>query len=307
MIKFVQRAIKSWVMKVFLGLLVASFAVFGIGDVFTASLGSSVMSVGNQKIDAQTFLTQFENERRAASQRFGQPVDVALARQLGLEAQVISRLAAEATLDQQMEDMSISAPDEAVSNIVVNDPSFRGANGFDEDTYKYLIAQSGFTVEGYEASTRKALARNQFTAALMAGATAPNGAAEAIFAYNGEQRRFDFVVLNIAEHAEDPGQPTDADLTAFHSENEALFQAPELRDAVYIHLDLEEMAKGYGVDDAEVRALYDNRLAFYAQPERRALYQMLGSPRFRKISPTPMIGPPTPSVGEPSKTDTRVR
>ena len=56
MLDFVRRGVKSWVAKVLLGVLVASFAVFGIGDVFSNSLGSSVATIGNQKVPAERFL-----------------------------------------------------------------------------------------------------------------------------------------------------------------------------------------------------------------------------------------------------------
>lgn len=275
MLDIVRRGVKSWVAKVLLGVLVASFAVFGIGDVFTNSLGSSVASVGNQKIPAERFLAAFNGEMRAATQRFGQPVDVQLARQLGLDQQVLSRMASEATLDQTMEELSISAPDAVVAETIVADPSFQVAGQFDDDQYKYLIAQAGYSIESYENQTRRALARNQLTAALVAGATAPAGAAEALFAYQGEERRIDYITLSIAEHAEDPGEADEATLAAHHEANPDQFSAPETRDAVYLHVDIDEMAKGFAADEDALLALYEARASIYAQPERRDLYQTI--------------------------------
>ena len=275
MLDLVRRGVKSWVAKVLLGVLVASFAVFGIGDVFTNSLGSSVASVGNQKISAERFLAAFNGEMRSATQRFGQPVDVQLARQIGLDQQVLSRMASEATLDQTMEELSISAPDDAVAETIVGDPSFQVAGQFDDTQYKYLIAQAGYSIESYEEQTRRALARNQLTAALVAGATPPAGAAEALFAYQGEERRIDYITLNIAEHAEDPGEVDDATLAAHHEANPDQFSAPESRDAVYLHVDIDAMAKDFAADEGELRALYDARSSIYALPERRDLYQTI--------------------------------
>lgn len=275
MLDLVRRGVKSWVAKVLLGVLVASFAVFGIGDVFSNSLGSSVASVGNQKVSAERFLAAFNGEMRGASQRFGQPIDVQLARQLGLDQQVLSRMASEATLDQTMADLSISAPDAVVAETIIADPSFQAAGQFDDAQYKYLIAQNGFTIEGYEEQTRRALARNQLTAALVAGATAPAGAAEALFAYQGETRRIDYITLSITEHAEDPGTPDEATLTAHHEANPDAFSAPEMRDAIYLHVSIDEMASDFSPDEGELQALYDARSSLYAQPERRDLYQTI--------------------------------
>ena len=275
MLEIVRKAVKSWVAKVFLGLLVASFAVFGIGDVFTASLGSSVASVGEQKISVERFLAAFNQQTRTMSQRFGQPIDTAMARQLGLDRQVVGQLASEATLDHAMAELELSAPDEVVARTIRNDPSFGGAGDFDEASYRYAIANAGYTVESYEDEIRRTLARNQLTAALVAGAPAPAGAAETLYLYQEETRRFDYVVLNTADHGEDPGAPDEAALAAFHEENAALFSSPEARDVVFLHLDIDELAKGFEADEDELRALYDNRATLYQLPERRALYQIV--------------------------------
>ena len=275
MLDFVRRGVKSWVAKVLLGVLVASFAVFGIGDVFTNSLGSSVATVGNQKVSAERFLSSFNSEIRGASQRFGQPIDAQLARQLGLDQQVLSRMAAEATMDQAMEDLSVSAPDSAVSEAILRDPSFTQGGEFDQEQYRYILAQAGFSVEMYEEQTRRALARNQLTTAIVGGATAPVGAADILFDYQGEQRRVDYITLNVGEHTEDPGLPDDAALTQHHQDNPDAFSAPESRDAVYLHVDIDAMAQDFAPDEGELRALYDARSTLYAQPERRALYQMV--------------------------------
>ena len=37
---------KSWVAAILIGLLIVSFAVFGINDIFTGPVGSSVISAG---------------------------------------------------------------------------------------------------------------------------------------------------------------------------------------------------------------------------------------------------------------------
>jgi len=43
-----RRGVKTWVAKLLFGLLVVSFAIWGIGDVFSNGVGSSVATVGDQ-------------------------------------------------------------------------------------------------------------------------------------------------------------------------------------------------------------------------------------------------------------------
>lgn len=275
MLDFLRAAVKSWVAKVLLGLLVASFAVFGIGDVFTNGVGSTVARVGDQKIEADAYANAFQSEVRRLSQQIGQPIDTQMARSAGIDQQVLARLMQEATLDQAMADFGVSAPDEAVSDEIVNDPNFQNAGTFDEARYRYVIAQVGFRPEQYEEEIRKALARQQLAAALSVGATPPPGAVEILYEWQGERRRVDYFILTTQENADEPDAPTEAELTAFHEENAAIFSAPEQRTAMYLHLDIDELAKDVDVDETYVRELYEARAGEYAQPETRALYQII--------------------------------
>lgn len=275
MLELVRKAAKTWVAKIFFGVLVASFAVFGIGDVFSYSLGSAVVTVGDEKVSAERFLSTFNREMRVAGQRFGQPVDVTLARQIGLDQQVLSQLAAEAALDDTIDDLSLSVPDETVAQVVLDDPSFRRDGAFDQEIYRYALAQVGYNIETYEEDVRRRLARNQLTTAIVGGATPPAGAAEALFAHQQQERRIDYIVLTAADHAETPDAPDEAALRAFHEENAEMFSAPESRDVVYLHVDIDALAEEFEADEDALRALYQNRAAIYDQPERRALYQIV--------------------------------
>lgn len=276
MMNLLRRGVKTWVAKVLFALLVASFAVWGIGDVFGTSLGSSVATIGDQKITAERYTTTLNREIRAQSERFGQPIDSEMVRAIGLDRQVLSRMAQEATLDQAMEEMQISAPDDAVRRVITADPNFRGQTGaFDQETYRYLISQANFSVEGYENATRRSISRAELARALSDGGAAPQGAIETIYRYQTETRRFDYITLNAADHAGEIPAPDDAALAAFHEEHAEDFTAPERRDATFIHLGLDALGADFEPDEAAVEALYAARASQYDLPERRALYQLV--------------------------------
>lgn len=273
MLDFLRRGVKTWVAKVLFSLLVVSFAIWGIGDVFSNSLGSSVATIGDQKISAQRYSSSLNAEIRAQSQRFGQPIDGEMARAIGLDRQVLARMAQEATLDQALAELNVSAPDDAVRELIVNDPSFTGAGGFDEANYRYALAQANYTVEEFEDATRRALARAELADALSVGGVAPVGAVDAIYDYQTERRTIQFISIDGADKAEAIGEATEEQLAAYHEANADFFMAPETRSATYIALDLDALGADYEPTEEDLRALYDQRKSIYDQPERRALYQ----------------------------------
>lgn len=276
MLDFLRRGVKTWVAKVLLATLVASFAVFGIGDVFSGSTVRSVATVGDQSISAQRFSGALNAEIRTQSQRFGQPIDAQMARALGLEQQVLARMAQEATLDQAVANLALSAPDEAVSRVITSDRTFFDASGaFDSETYRYRLAQANFSIEDYEAETRKSLTRAALAQALSIGAAAPEGAIDTIYKYQTDTRLIEFISLNATAHADEIAAPTEADLAAYHEDNAEIFTAPETRSAVYLHVSIDELAKTVEPSEEDLQDLYDARVDDYNLPETRALYQVI--------------------------------
>lgn len=275
MLEFIRAATKSWVAKLFLGLLVASFAVFGITDVFRSGVGSAVITAGDQTVTAQQFANAYDREIQGAQRRFGQSIDSQMALALGLNQRVLSRLAAEVTLDHAAAELGVSAPDEAIADQIVNDPSFQDSGAFSEEQYRYLLGQNRFSVEEFEDETRRSIARTQIAAALSRGAGAPLGADEILYVWQQEKRRFDYVVFDMQTHTDQPETPSDADLLTYYEDHSDLFMSAEQRDAVYLHLSIDQIGETVPVDEEELRAAYEARLNEYNLPERRAIYQVI--------------------------------
>ena len=72
MLHFLRKSVKSLPAKVLIVLLVASFAVWGIGDIFTFSLDSRVAQVGDTEVSAQQFADALSREQSRISRQSGQ-------------------------------------------------------------------------------------------------------------------------------------------------------------------------------------------------------------------------------------------
>src|SRR5262245_58693909 len=72
------------VMKVVLGLIVISFAVWGVEDAFRMRGSNTIATVGSTDIPIQTFTDRYNRELQAAGARFGRPLTPADGRALGL-------------------------------------------------------------------------------------------------------------------------------------------------------------------------------------------------------------------------------
>src|SRR5690606_10295985 len=123
MLNTMRKYATGWVAQILLGLLVLSFAVWGIADVFTGVGNHSVARVGNTDISSVSFDRAYRRELQAMSQRVGQQITPDQARMLGIPNQVLGRLVTEAALDDQADSLSIGVSRDMLIREIAEDPA----------------------------------------------------------------------------------------------------------------------------------------------------------------------------------------
>ncbi|HUG61360.1 MAG TPA: SurA N-terminal domain-containing protein [Methylomirabilota bacterium] len=276
MLDALRRGATTWVAKILLGLLIASFAVWGVADVFRLGGGAVIAEVGDTEIEATAFQRAYTRQLQAMSRQMGQPVDRDFAVALGLPQQVLGQLMSDATLTAAARDMGLGVSDEALAREIADDPNLRppGAGSFDRGYFTRLLRENGMTEADYIADRRLFSIRSQLTEALIGGLTPPPAYVELFDRYRSETRSIEYVVLETGAAGAVP-VPTESDLTTWFEANKGDFQAPEYRDVSVLAVTPETMADPTTVDDAAARAEYDRTIAAFTTPERRRVRQVL--------------------------------
>ncbi len=275
MLEALRNSVDSWTAKILLALLVLSFAVWGIADVFTNRAGTVVATVGEKEVTTLEFERALSNDIQTLQRQAGRVVSINEARQLGRVQVVIANLSTRKALNAEAESLGISAPPEAVRNVIAESPAFRGPGGtFDRFSYEALLDRQGLSPAEYEEGVRQDLAREAMLQAVGAGTAAPRELAETLHRFRNEQRILDYIALETADAA-DPGEPTDEQLTAFHEDNADRFSAPDYRAISYAWLTPDLMAATIEIDDDRVTQAYAQRIAEFTTPPTRTLDQLL--------------------------------
>ncbi|MGD1869627.1 MAG: SurA N-terminal domain-containing protein [Neomegalonema sp.] len=270
MLELLRSAVKSWVAKLLLGLLVLSFAAWGVGDMFSGRVSSVAATVDGEDITTVEFRREFDETLRQL-----QGLDVMQASAMGLPQIVLTQLALDKALDQEARSLGVAASDQQVFDAIRDQPAFLNVAGqFDEDAYRAALRFNGMRPADFEEQIRGEIARGELQQAVAAGASAPRSAQEAIWKRLNERRNLQYLVIDEGALSE-PAAPTEAELTAFHQDNAARFSSPEYRQISYLWLRPEDLASGETVTDDDARAMYEERADLYQSPERRNLEQIV--------------------------------
>ena len=279
MLRGIRVASQNWlgklVMGVVMGLLIISFAVWGIGDIFRGFGQSSLAKIGRTEISTEQFRQLYNERLQQLSRQVGRPISSSQARLLGFDQQILGNLIAETALDERARQLGLGLSDAEVARRITEDPTFRGFTGqFDRSRFEQMIRSAGYTEPRYVAEQRRVSMRRQLAEALGGELPLPQTMLQAINDYAGEERAIEYVMLDRSKAGDIPA-PTPEELAKYFETRKGLFRAPEYRKVALIVLSTAEALPWITISDAEARAQYEQRRARFSTPERRRIQQIV--------------------------------
>jgi peptidyl-prolyl cis-trans isomerase D len=274
-----RKASSNWlgktIMAVVMGVLIISFGVWGIADIFRGFGQSTLATVGKTEISANEFRQLYTDKLQQIGRQFGRPLTMDQARAFGLDRQLLQQTIAEAALDEQARRLGLGQSDAETMRVIFSDPNFKGVSGaFDPVRFQQTIRQFGFTEQRYVADQRRTSLRRQIAGTISAGVEPPKTLIDALSRFQNETRSIDYVKLDVAQ-AGTIDAPSPETLAAFFDDHKAQFRAPEYRKLSFVVITPEELGKWTDVSDDDARKIFEQRRDKFGTPEQREVSQIV--------------------------------
>ncbi|SHH37385.1 peptidyl-prolyl cis-trans isomerase D [Bradyrhizobium erythrophlei] len=274
-----RKASSNWlgktIMAVVMGVLIISFGVWGIADIFRGFGQSTLAKVGHTEISTEQFRQLYTDRLQQIGRQFGRPLTMDQARAFGIDRQVLQQTIAEAALDEEARRLGLGQSDAETMRLIFSDPNFKGTNGaFDPARFEATIRQAGFTEQRYIADQRRVSLRRQIAGTISAGLEPPKVMIEALSRYQNEQRSIDYVKLDAAQAGTiDP--PSPETLAGYFDDHKIQFRAPEYRKIAFVAITPEDIGKWSEVSDEDAKKLFEQRRDKLGTPEKREVSQIV--------------------------------
>jgi peptidyl-prolyl cis-trans isomerase D len=274
MMEQIRNATKSWLAIVIVGLLIVSFAMWGVQDVFSSDPNDPVAVIGDQEISQAAFAQEYNLVfRQARAQRGGQ-LTQAEALAMNLDRDALNNMIRRTVVDLVANRLGLTTSNQMLQQQINSNPAFAGPTGqFEQRSYFEALAQAGYTPSSYETSMRNDLTRSQLLGSIVSGLYVPPGLASAHYEYAFEQRELEYFLLPVAA-AGDIADPGDEVLQAYFEQSANQYRAPEYRALTLLKLSAVDLAADMDVPDEDVETLYNIRSASLQVPERRRIEQL---------------------------------
>jgi peptidyl-prolyl cis-trans isomerase D len=279
MLRGLRNASSNWlgksIMAVVMGVLIISFGVWGIADIFRGFGQSTLAKIGRTEISTEQFRQLYTERLQQIGRQFGRPLTMDQARAFGLDRQVLQQTIAEAALDEQARRMGLGQSDAETMRMIFSDPNFKGVAGaFDPQRFQAMIRQFGFSEQRYVADQRRVSLRRQIAGTISAGLEPPKVLIDVLSRFQNEQRSVDYVKLDAAQAGTiDP--PSPETLAGYFDDHKTQFRAPEYRKLSFVVINPEEVGKWATVSDEDARKVFELRRDKLGTPEQRQVSQIV--------------------------------
>ena len=272
MLQDIRKSTQGTAAKVVIGVIVLSFALFGIESILVGGNDNSIAEVNGEKIPAQELQQAVDLQRRQLISMLGDSLDPAMLEEQRLRPQALDSLIGRRIQLQQAAELGLSTSSEQLGALVAGMEQFQIDGEFSPERYRSLLASAGYT----PASFRHALGEDVLLGQMQAGLLGSEFATESELALNArflaEQRDVRYLTLPRAEA--DVDAVAEADIEARYRENPDAYMSPETVVLDYLVLTPEDFFQP--VSEEVLREEYQLEIGSYQyQDESRVSHVLL--------------------------------
>jgi peptidyl-prolyl cis-trans isomerase D len=276
MLDMLRNGAKGWVAKLFLSLLMLSFLGWGVSDYLrTQNTGNDVMFAGQTRVSINEYRLAYLRQIQLASSQIGQRINDEQAKLMGIDRQVTQQVTAGAVLDEQARVMNLGLSKDRLAVLTGEDPAFKGQNGAFSRSQFDAVLRNVGMRPEDYLKSREKIAVRQQIVEAVSDGLVVPDTYLSALALHDGENRTIDYVTIPVSAVPAITTVDEAALKAFYEERKESYKAPEYRKLSYVRLVPEDIADAKAVADADVQADYEKNKARYTTPESRTIDQLV--------------------------------
>ena len=249
------------VAKIIVGLIICTFALFGIESIVSLGGGEDApATVNGEEISELEVAQMVDLQKRRFQAQFGENFDPSFLNDKMLRSSAIESLIEEKALSQAASESGVYFSDMAIDKIILSSPEFQEAGQFDANRFDLILRNAGFTRSTYREMLRSNLLLAQGRSAWQGTSFATESEAKTVSSLKGQTRDIAYVEFSL-EDVKSKITLTDEEISAYYADNESRFMSDEKVSVDYVELDQAILAGDVIVDEDEIKARYEDTVA----------------------------------------------
>ncbi|MFT2109615.1 SurA N-terminal domain-containing protein [Marinomonas sp. 2405UD68-3] len=263
------------VVKIIVGFIVVTFALFGVDALVTGFTSSdTVAEVNGTEITRTDLLQSAEAQRRQLISMMGNQINPALLEDTLLQRRALDELIQRAVLSSNAESLNLGVSDAQVDQYLLQAQEFQTNGQFDQNKYLNFVRSLGYTPITFKNRIRQDVLLQQARSAVTASAFVVPHQVEGIIKLQNQTRTFDYVEFDLATEI---GQMSvsQEEIETYFYENPEEFKQEEQVSLSYALIKSSDLQDRIEVTDEELRTEYDAVISSGPSEERLASHILL--------------------------------
>lgn len=274
MLQNVRDNLKSKVVFSIVALVMLIMVIGGVGSVNLNSIGGNdVASVGSKSVSAQE-LSRAVYMRKEQLLSNGVDPTSDFVNDANLSKQILPQLVRRKALLEAADQAGVGAALTEVEKNIIQQEAFKVDGKFDSQTYRRLINRVGYTPATYKVAVGDDIVLSQQSAGLGGSAFVSESELASLIAVMNEKRSF-FGITIPKETSGTDIEVSDEEIQAYYDANQQEFSVAEKMSVDYIEISVDEIAKTVTVDEADVKAQYEQEAAEFVETSELEIAHIL--------------------------------
>lgn len=269
MLQSIRDNSQSIVAKIIVGLIVVTFALFGVESLVSLTTGAKApASVNGEDISEQELFRAVELQRRQILAQMGENADPASLDDNMIRSMVLNELVEQSVLVQSAQEQGMAVSPQMIDRSIVQTPEFQIEGSFDRNQFEAVLRTVGLTPLTYRDYLRKETLIQQERAGYSLSAFVTDSQLEDMMQLDRQTRDLSYFELPIAPLKDEVEVSRDEVAQRYESQK-ALYQTDEVVKIQYLLLDKADLARDIEVTDEELQGQYQQLLAGFESSEQR--------------------------------------
>ncbi len=273
MLQKIRDNTQGIIAKLFIGFIIAVFALFGVETIVGTFMNASTgLKVNDVEINSLEIETLAQRKTQEFLSELGADADLSGFDESLFRTNAVNELIQRELLNQSASNSGMMVSTTAVDRRILQTEDFQVDGVYNDERSTVLLQSMGYTPSSYRALLSRETLLNQLLSAYSTtGFVTPNEVAH-IASLIHQKRSFRYVSLLLDAGAADI-EISDAEIAEYYEANQPQFQQEEQVKIAWLELDRESMFAEVSISEEQVRKAYDEEVAsFQAQTERRAAH-----------------------------------
>ena len=270
MLNIIRNLVKSIAGKILLLIMVASFAVWGMGDLLRSGDSGLVAIIGKQKITINEFYYQFQKKLNEFNQSLDEKLSEEEAHKQQITYLVLNEMVYGKMIQEFAENNSIYLSDNIIKKAIISIPQFHDADG---NFNKILFDSSIISNFNNEAEFTNEISKIFLNNLLFESFTinAPFNKEISNLFYNYESETRNVLYFNIDDRLIKKSQYTEKDVLEFYNDNKNDYLISKKIETRFINVDSNSFSALVDITEDEIELYYNENIDSYTINETREI------------------------------------